>query len=240
MAKELPYFKFEPSEWQNGDIQMMSPETQLAFLNICCTYWQRKCNLLYAFALQKHCDGNTQILDSLIDCNIIGLSDDNKLQISFLDSQIVEVESKSKSAKKSAEARWAKGSDANAMRTHTDRNAIREDKIREDKIKEEKKDTAKAFNFFSFLSQELNCDKQLLKDWIKVRAKKKATNTETAAKSFITQIEKTKFTADQILTECVERSWAGFKAEWLNKPEQPAAKRTGKDVFLETFYNTDE
>jgi hypothetical protein len=138
MAKELPYFKFEPSEWQNGDIQMMSPETQLAFLNICCTYWQRKCNLLYAFALQKHCDGNTQILDSLIDCNIIGLSDDNKLQISFLDSQIVEVESKSKSAKKSAEARWAKGSDANAMRTHTDRNAIREDKIREDKIKEEK------------------------------------------------------------------------------------------------------
>ena len=233
MAKELPYFKFEPSEWQNGDIQMMSPETQLAFLNICCTYWQRKCNLLYAFALQKHCDGNTQILDSLIDCNIIGLSDDNKLQISFLDSQIVEVESKSKSAKKSAEARWSKGSDANAMRTHTDRNAIREDKIREEEIKEEKKETAKAFNFFSFLSQELNCDKQLLKDWLKVRSKKKAADTETAAKSFITQVQKSKLTADQILTECVERSWAGFKDEWLTKPMQ----QNGSQVKQDKKYN---
>jgi hypothetical protein len=107
-------------------------------------------------------------------------------------------------------------------------------------LEKETKDTAMPFIFFNFLWCQLNCDKQLLKDWLKVRAKKKAANTETAAKSFITQVQKSKLTADQILTECVERSWAGFKAEWLNKPEQPVAKRTGKDVFLETFYNTDE
>ena len=99
--------------------------------------------------------------------------------------------------------------------------------------KEEKKETAKAFNFFSFLSQELNCDKQLLKDWLKVRSKKKAADTETAAKSFITQVQKSKLTADQILTECVERSWAGFKDEWLTKPMQ----QNGNQVKQDKKYN---
>jgi len=71
------------------------------------------------------------------------------------------------------------------------------------------------FSFFNFLLSELNCDKQLLKDWIQVRAKKKAANTQTSADLFIKQVKKSKLTADQILTECIERSWAGFKDEWL-------------------------
>jgi len=218
MAKELPYFKFEPSEWQNGDIQMMPAETQLAFLNICCTYWQRKCVLPYAFALQKHCNGNTEVLDSLIDCNIITINEDETISISFLNQQFYEVKNKSKTAAKSAKARWDKEKDANAMQTHSESNAIREDKIREEEIKEDKikKDKESApFVFFNFLLSELNCDKQLLKDWIQVRAKKKAANTQTSADLFIKQVKKSKLTADQILTECIERSWAGFKDEWL-------------------------
>ena len=139
MAKELPYFKFEPSEWQNGDIQMMPAETQLAFLNICCTYWQRKCVLPYAFALQKHCNGNTEVLDSLIDCNIITINEDETISISFLNQQFYEVKNKSKTAAKSAKARWDKEKDANAMQTHSESNAIREDKIRQEKRKEDKK-----------------------------------------------------------------------------------------------------
>ena len=139
MAKELPYFKFEPSEWQNGDIQMMPAETQLAFLNICCTYWQRKCVLPYAFALQKHCNGNTEVLDSLIDCNIITINEDETISISFLNQQFYEVKNKSKTAAKSAKARWDKEKDANAMQTHSESNAIREDKIRQEKRKEDNK-----------------------------------------------------------------------------------------------------
>jgi hypothetical protein len=38
MAKELPYFKFEPSEWDNGIIQMCSRESKGLFIDICaCT-----------------------------------------------------------------------------------------------------------------------------------------------------------------------------------------------------------
>ena len=84
----------------------------------------------------------------------------------------------------------------------------------EEELKEGKENSA-PFNFFNLLLTELNCDKQLLKDWIQVRAKKKAANTQTSADLFIKQVKKSKLTADQILTECIERSWAGFKDEWL-------------------------
>jgi len=88
--------------------------------------------------------------------------------------------------------------------------------VKEDKeSKEEKKDTAKAFNFSNYLSQELGCDKKLLRDWLKVRAKKSAANTETAAIGFIKQVGISKLSANEVLTECIERSWGGFRNAWL-------------------------
>ena len=41
MAKELPYFKFETSEWENGTIQMCSRETKGLFIDLCSMYWAR-------------------------------------------------------------------------------------------------------------------------------------------------------------------------------------------------------
>ena len=35
MAKELPYFKFEPNAWENGNIQMLSREDKGLFIDIC-------------------------------------------------------------------------------------------------------------------------------------------------------------------------------------------------------------
>lgn len=229
MAKELPYFKFEPSEWQNGDIQMLEPQAQLTFINICCTYWTRLGKLPYAFALHKHCNGNTELLDMLINCNIIKVNDKKDLSISFLDTQLGDVKVLSSTRSDAANARWAKVNDANALQMESKSNAIRRDKIRGEEIKEEKKEAAKAFNFLTFLIEELQCDKQLIKDWLKVRAKKKAANTETAAKLFILQVQKSKLTANQILTECIDRSWAGFKDEWLTKPIQGTANQPKQD-----------
>ena len=39
MAKELPYFKFEPNQWENGNIQMMSREDKGLFIDLCSMYW---------------------------------------------------------------------------------------------------------------------------------------------------------------------------------------------------------
>lgn len=138
MSKELPYFKFEPGEWQNGNIQMCSIEARIAFIDICCTYWQRLCSLKYAFALQRHCNGNADIMQELCEAGVL-LNNDGELAIKFLDSQLQEVSQKSNKARKAANKRW---SDANAMQTHSERNAIREDKIREEEKRKSNKFTA--------------------------------------------------------------------------------------------------
>ena len=75
--------------------------------------------------------------------------------------------------------------------------------------------TASPFNFFySLLSYGF--DKELCCDWLKVRKTKKATNTKTAFNKFIIEVEKCSFDKNKILETCIEKSWSGFKSEWIN------------------------
>jgi|TARA_R110000787_G_scaffold182188_2_gene294144 hypothetical protein len=129
MAKELPYFKFEPSEWDNGNIQMCSFNTRAMFIELCCIYWIRVGDLPYALALQKVCGGNQAPLIELKKHQIIKV-DDDFISIRFLDEQLESFTETS--AKNSASARKRWGGDASAMRAHSERNAIREDKKKED------------------------------------------------------------------------------------------------------------
>jgi asparagine N-glycosylation enzyme membrane subunit Stt3 len=56
----------------------------------------------------------------------------------------------------------------------------------------------------------------LVNDWLMVRKNRKATNSETAYKSFIKVIEDCKdVDKNIILTKCVEKSWAGVQRDWL-------------------------
>lgn len=130
MAKELPYFKFEPSEWDNGNIQMCSFNTRAMFIELCCIYWIRVGDLPYALALQKVCGGNQAPLIELKKHQIIKVEDD-LINIKFLDEQL---ESFTETrAKNSASARKRWGGNASAMRAHSEGNAIREEKKREEK-----------------------------------------------------------------------------------------------------------
>jgi hypothetical protein len=45
MAKELPYFQFEPAEYLTRDVSFCSMSAQGLFVNICSFYWQRNCDL---------------------------------------------------------------------------------------------------------------------------------------------------------------------------------------------------
>jgi uncharacterized protein YdaU (DUF1376 family) len=72
-------------------------------------------------------------------------------------------------------------------------------------------------------------DKQLLADWMQVRKSKKSVNTQTAINALgkqLTLAVDAGYTVDQCITIAVERSWAGFKFEWLQKTEH-AAKQSG-------------
>jgi hypothetical protein len=88
MAKELPYFKFEPNQWENGNIQMCSDIAKAHFINICSSYWSRTGSLSDRFAIAKCCSGNKSTFDELVENQIIKVSDEGSIIISFLDSQL--------------------------------------------------------------------------------------------------------------------------------------------------------
>jgi hypothetical protein len=54
-------------------------------------------------------------------------------------------------------------------------------------------------------------------DFLELRKTKKAKLTETALKGIIKQAELAGWTLEQALSECCERGWASFKAEWLTR-----------------------
>ena len=142
MAKELPYFKFEPSEWLEGEIQIISDTAIVCFINLCSGYWLKLGCISYAFALHKYCRKDRGVLQELISNNIIQVVDD-EIRISFLDNQFEEFKGISEKRSNAAKKRWRKNIDnqqvnASAMQLDSKSNAIREDKSKEDKSKIEK------------------------------------------------------------------------------------------------------
>ncbi len=137
IAKELPYFKFEPSTWDTGSIQMCTREERSVFIDLCSMYWQRLGDLPYKLAVQKVCAGNATALDSLCGADVIKIID-GMICIDFLNEQLAEFENTSSQNAKNAREGWQKRrKDATAERPHSDPNAIREEKIRLDEKREE-------------------------------------------------------------------------------------------------------
>lgn len=83
------------------------------------------------------------------------------------------------------------------------------------------------FNFKNSLI-ELGIDKSVVSDWLKVRAKKKATNTETAFNGIERELNKLKnLSKTEALIIAVERSWVGIKYDWLKEEDKPKANKNG-------------
>jgi len=140
MAKELPYFKFEPNQWENGNIQMLSRDDKGLFIDLCSMYWSRLGDVPLKLAVQKLCAGNATALNSLCDNRIIAIEDDF-IRIDFLEEQLSEFDNISKQNSKNAKDGWDKRRkindlserNATALNSQCENDAIREDKIREDK-----------------------------------------------------------------------------------------------------------
>ena len=152
MAKELPYFKFEASEWLEGNIQMCSYEAIVCFLNLCSGYWIKLGCISYAFALHKYCNRNASVLQELKNNGVIDIIND-QIIIKFLDLQLKEVKEVSEKRRKAAEKRWNSKKYASALQVQSKSNAIREDKKREDNN--------------TIYNREID----FLKDWKKAREK---------------------------------------------------------------------
>jgi hypothetical protein len=116
MAKELPYFKFEPNEWSNGNIQMCSDSAKIGFINICCSYWSRLGDISDNFAKIKCCEKNEAAFNELIEENIIK-SINGKISIGFLDNQLSDF----KDVKKSRAESGRKGGQKGGVRPQNER-----------------------------------------------------------------------------------------------------------------------
>lgn len=84
MAKELPWFKFEPSTWLSGEIAFEDMEVQGLFINICAAYWERSGEMKLSY-VQKRWNKPTA-LDSLLG-RFISVNGDS-INIKFLDIQL--------------------------------------------------------------------------------------------------------------------------------------------------------
>ena len=95
------------------------------------------------------------------------------------------------------------------------------------------KDTAEGKTRFNFKSAllSLGVSEEVVDSWLVVRRNKRATNTEIAFRKIQEEILKSGKTANECITICVENSWQGFKAEWL----QPRYGQTRgrKETYLE-------
>jgi hypothetical protein len=138
MAKELPYFKFEPAEYLTKDISFCSISAQGLFINICSYYWQRQCSLTLEQISRRFNYPNE--LDELIKEGIIDVTENN-VKIKFLDIQLDDVSrlSSKNSANGSKGGRPKKNPNEtqtkpNLNPTESQTKGIREEEIKEDNI----------------------------------------------------------------------------------------------------------
>lgn len=92
MAKELPYFKFDISEWMFGRIQKQPESIQGMFINLCCKYWHKLGEYSQGDAER---DFGADRIKKLLDKDLIG-SEGGYIYVKFLDVQLDECDQTSK------------------------------------------------------------------------------------------------------------------------------------------------
>ena len=153
------------------------------------------------------------------------LHDDNLWHQARCDKEILTFRKKSDKAKDSANARW---NNANAMRTHNERNAnasVLDANQEPVTNNQEPKKNTKAIA----LPPE-GVDVVVWDDFQKLRKTKKAPLTKTAIDRIEREGNKAGLNLNDTLVICCSRGWAGFEASWLDK----------KAVVQESFRERDQ
>lgn len=148
------------------------------------------------------------------------------------DAEIERFKDKQSKAKASANARWSHVErNANAMRTHSEGNALQTPDTRhqtpEEKTKTARKRAAPAVlvSVDDLVSEGV--DAQHARDWIAARKVKSLPLTPTAWADTKAEAAKAGLTVPDAVRKAASQGWAGFKASWLT---QEAARVNGAAV----------
>ena len=94
------------------------------------------------------------------------------------------------------------------------------------KVNKEKKE----IDTFEASLCEYGFNSELVKAWLIIRKQKKSVNSEIALKGFIREVEKSHLTKDEILQLCIEKSWKGFEASWIEAPKQQITETNFNEI----------
>ena len=125
------------------------------------------------------------------------------------DSVIEKYKAKSDKNRNSANTRWNKVRDANALPQECERNANQEPLT----INKETK---------TKVNTPEGVDTNLWNDYLQIRKAKKAPITDTAIQALVREADKAGKSLSQAITICVENNWVGFKAEWESVKQAPS------------------
>lgn len=205
MSKELPYFKFEPSEWIMGNITLCSLEAQGLFINLCSYYWIKGGSICLANAQQRFSKCET-LFKQLLDKKIFDVNDDDEISIKFLDEQLEKFATLSVTRSKSGKLRGK--ANAKQMLSKSKANAHIEEKIREDKRREEKI-YIPAFDL-----------------WLKYKKERKESyksemSSEEAYNHLLKLAENDPERAMLIVKQSIANNWSGlFALKTISKPKE--------------------
>lgn len=91
------------------------------------------------------------------------------------------------------------------------------------KIDNKKEVLNKKFNAEKFLLEN-GASEKFIDEWFKIRKAKRLVNTDTAFQRFLDEVKKSKLPINSVLQKCIEKSWGGFDAKWVQdeiNQEQP-------------------
>jgi hypothetical protein len=176
MAKDLPYFKFFCSEWNDGDITLEDYIDQGVFINVCSYYWSNGCDVTYSKLIKKFkdCTDSIEVLENSGVLKVEG----GDVWINFLDEQLAERKQTSKknseAGKASAEKRRLEKIQRQSNQNSTPveiplngKSTIK--KRREEKREEEKEEVQEKEQYRAFAHLSLSQDEfdKLNKDYTK-------------------------------------------------------------------------
>ena len=180
----------------------LSDAEDLAYRRLIDLYYQTEAPFPHELAmLARKVKSTTEIVDTLL--NEFFEFGDNTWHNTRADKEIAKYHAMQDGGRKGAAIRWSKGSDSppNAKPMPT--------KNQEPLTK----------NHIKTIAPPEGVDMSLWNDYLKVRKAAKKPLTETALKGLIREAGKAKISLSDALQTCCERSWVGFKAEWINKSE---------------------
>lgn len=136
MAKELPYYQFEPAEYLAGDIMLCSLEAQGLFAVVKSLYWQKDCDLNTKQVLKRF-KGSEGLIEELTEESVLKVDYDGRISISFLDEQYEQL--KTRRNKLSAAGKKGRDSQIQATPKPSPSHPQATPKHLEEKRKEEKR-----------------------------------------------------------------------------------------------------